>query len=110
MSGRPGDTRAGAGGSGMAARPVGGPGGGGGGMGRGPGGGGMGFGHMGGMPPAKPKNLKRALGRLVGELRHERPLIVGSIALSVVAVVPALTLLLTLLREAVVHAEASRPD
>jgi ATP-binding cassette subfamily B protein len=47
----------------------------------------MGFGHFGGMvPPAKPRDLKRALGRLVGELRHERLLIAFSIALSVVAV------------------------
>ncbi len=52
-----------------------------------PRGGGMGFGPLGGPAPvAKPKDLRRALGRLVGELRHERLLIVVSIALSVVAV------------------------
>ncbi|MCU0504680.1 MAG: ABC transporter ATP-binding protein/permease [Chloroflexi bacterium] len=40
-----------------------------------------------GMAPAgKPHDLRRALGRLVGELRHERLLITISIALSVVAV------------------------
>ncbi len=51
------------------------------------GGGGMGFGPMGGMPPAgKPRDFRRSLARLVGELRHERFLITVSIALSVVSV------------------------
>ena len=51
------------------------------------GGGGMGFGPMGGMAPAgKPRDFRRSLARLVGELRHERFLITVSIALSVVSV------------------------
>ena len=71
MSGRPGG---GTGGPGAGGRPRG-------------GGGGMGFGPMGGRPPAgKPKDLRKALGRLVGELRYERLKITVSIALSVVAV------------------------
>ncbi len=66
----------------MTRRPMGGPG-----MGRGPRPGGMAFGHMGGMAPGgKPRDLRAALLRLVRELRHERGLIVFSIALSVVAV------------------------
>ncbi len=57
---------------------------------RGPGGP-PGFGHMGmGMPAARSKHFRASFGRLVGELRPERALIVFVIALAVVSVLLAI--------------------
>ena len=101
-TGRPGGSHgggaggggAGGGGGGAAGGGMGRPGGGFGGMGGGrrPGPGGGGPGHMMGMsmPAEKSKDFRGSFRRLIGELRPERPLVVGVVALGVVSVVLAI--------------------
>jgi len=101
-TGRPGGSHgggaggggAGGGGGGAAGGGMGRPGGGFGGMGGGrrPGPGGGGPGHMMGMsmPAEKSKDFRGSFRRLIGELRPERPLVVGVVGLGVVSVVLAI--------------------